>query len=100
MADSTPKLKALEAEMSSLFKEVIKTKGLVDTGHLLNSIKFTLVRTSSGYSFQMEALDYYKYIDEKYKITDTALNSGKFKRIQERIIDIVSDEILGELDKI
>lgn len=52
----------------------LKAEGLVKTGKLLDSIEVTF----DGSSFLVTAEDYYKYLDEKYNITEDAMEKSGF----------------------
>lgn len=64
----------IEKKMEEMIKKIIKEEGLVKTGKLLNSIS---VKYSDD-TFSVTAEDYYTALDEKYKITEQALNSPEF----------------------
>jgi hypothetical protein len=65
--------------LNKLFKDEIKRQGLVSSGRLLNSIKWSY--DNSG--FHMIAEDYFKFVDAKYKITENVLESPKFANVME-----------------
>ena len=90
-------LKLIEDDFTKLIKEEIRRQGLVDTGKLLNSIRFFIVKTNRGYKFNMEAMDYFTYLNKKYNIVNNVMRSRSYERIQDRIADIVANSIVNDI---
>jgi len=90
--------KEIANDLTDLFKRIIKDKKLIETGRLYNSIKFTAVENSSGINFQLSAVDYFKFIDEKYGVTKSALNSREYQNIQNKIAEYYTAIITKELE--
>lgn len=88
--DWTPVSKKIE----ELIKKKISQEGLVSSGKLLSSIK--VISTING-NFNIEAEDYYVYLDEKYKITESVFNSNEFSFFIENFL---AKQIEKSLDNI
>lgn len=56
-------------------KKVLKSKGLIDTGKLYNSIKVT--GNKDGYKVNAE--DYFKYVNSEEKVMDVVMVNDKVK---------------------
>lgn len=77
-------------QLDKLFQDEIKRQGLVKSGRLLRSIKWSY----SNAGFNMSCEDYYTYLDAKHKITENVLGSQLFKDILEKYYaGIIEDEI-------
>ena len=58
-------------KLTQMWQAKIKEKKLVKSGNLLNSIKFVI----SPAGLQMQAEDYYQYLDAKYSISGGLISS-------------------------
>ena len=85
-------------ELTRLFQDEIKRQGLVDTGKLLNSVKWTVRETSNGWDLQMEALDYFQYLDDRYSISKNVFASAQYERVQTQIADTYNLYIIEQLN--
>jgi len=82
----------IAALITSLLKAQIKKEGLYNTGKLYNSIKVTTVITSNGVSFNIEAEDYFEFLDAKYKLMENVINN---KQLQ----TLIEDEVAALIEK-
>ena len=87
----------LAKDLERLYKDELTRQGLVESGKLKDSISVVVVKTPQGYTLQMSSLDYFKYLDEKYKITENVLKSSQYQRIQDSITNIYVQITLDEL---
>jgi len=80
-------LNSVAKDIDKLIKNEIKKKKLVDTSTLLNSIssRVTINQKTGAMDIRVVAEDYYKYLDDEYKITDSALSGAKFTPIQKKL---------------
>ncbi len=81
--------KPIAKKIEDLIKKRISDLGLVDTGTLLNSIS---VSTNGIGSFEVTAEDYYSVLDEKYNISNYALES-------EELTSFIEEEIARQINK-
>lgn len=86
--------------LTRLYREELTRQGLVETGKLRDSIRWIVVTTTTGYSLKMEALDYFKFLDDRYGITNNVLKSAQYNRVNEHIANAYNYIILDELDSI
>lgn len=84
-------------ELTQLFKDEIKRLGLVSSGKLYNSIKWTVTQTSTGYELKMESMDYFTYLDDKYSISENIYKSSRFFKIQDQITQIEIDNLITNI---
>lgn len=78
------------SQLNRLFKDEIKRQGLISSGRLFNSIKWTY--DNSG--FHMIAEDYFKFVDARYKISENVLGSKKFADVMEKYYaGVIEDEL-------
>ena len=77
-------------EVEELIKKRITQLKLVDTGDLLKSIKVTYINGQ----ININALEYFKYLDKRYDIMGYVIKSTEFQRI---IAQNAKEEILKEL---
>lgn len=77
-------------EVEDLIKKRITQLRLVDTGDLLKSIKVTYINGQ----ININALEYFKYLDKRYDIMGYVIKSTEFQRI---IAQNAKEEILKEL---
>lgn len=77
-------------QLNLLFQNEIKRQGLVKSGKLLNSVRWTY---DNG-GFHMVAEDYYEFVDGKHKITENVLAGQAFKQLMEKYYaGVIEDEI-------
>ncbi len=81
----------IEKQIEELIKNRITKLKLIDTGALLASINVTLVNGK----INIEAKEYFKYLDERYDILNYVTSSSEFNDIISKIIE---ENILKELD--
>jgi len=91
-------IKQICDDLTRLIQDEIRKQKLISTGKMLNSIRFVGKKVPSGINFQMESVDYFAILDDKYKISENAFKTMDFQRIQERIADITVNQLLGDLD--
>lgn len=77
-------------EVEDLIKKRITQLRLVDTGDLLKSIKVTYINGQ----ININALEYFKYLDKRYDIMGYVIKSSEFQKI---IAQNAKEEILKEL---
>jgi len=94
MANIQSELKALSDALTGVIKDVIKDKGLVDTGKLYNSIRVIPSYSNGNLSLDIEAEDYFEFVDNKYNIMETALKNPKWDRtLEDSILQIIEKQI-------
>lgn len=69
----------LDNELTKLIRDDIKRKGLVDSGALLNSITVTSDIFANSIILNVEAEDYFQFVDKRYNIMDDVLSSSKWQ---------------------
>lgn len=87
----------IASQLTRLFQDEIKKQGLVDSGDLLASVKWTVKETATGWELKMEAMDYFKYLDDRYKISDNVFNSSTYIQIQTQIGELYNLYIIEQL---
>lgn len=85
----------VERKLEELIRLEIKREGLVKSGKLYESIK--VIYKGSG-SFEVEAEDYFKYLDERYGIVDSVVNSTEFGDFLENFITINLEKKLDDVN--
>jgi hypothetical protein len=68
------KYNKIETKIEALIKAKIKEKGLVSSGKMYDSIKVV----SSNGGFNVQAVDYFQYLDSKHHILDEVFASQAF----------------------
>lgn len=81
--------KPIADKLEELIKKKIKDEKLVETGKLLGSIS---VKFNNG-SFDVIAEDYYKYLDAKYNISESVIESNEFT-------SFVEEHMAKEIEKL
>lgn len=82
------------ALMESLLKLQIKKEGLYDTGALYNSIKVKAIINNRGFSFEIEAEDYFEFLNAKYKLTENVINNKQLQTsIEEEIAAMIEKQL-------
>lgn len=79
--------------MEILIKKDIRSKGLIDTGTLINSIEVKTTVTKDSFSYAIFAEDYFKYVDEENNITEDVQNSAEFKKLESDMEDAFIKEL-------
>ena len=100
LADAKRELDLAAKELTKLFRDELTSQGLVESGKLRDSINWVVITTPQGFTLRMEALDYFKYLDDKYRITDNVFRGAAYDRVQEQIANAYNYIILDDLDKI
>lgn len=73
-------------DVEELIKKTIKSKGLVETGKLVNSVSASVSFDSKGeLNINVKTEDYFKYLDKEHNITRDAFASSDYKKILEKI---------------
>ena len=94
MINIQTELNTLSDALTSVLRDVIKSKGLVDTGKLYDSIQVIPRYTNSKLSLDIEAEDYFEYVDKANGIMDAAMRSSKWDNaIENAMFKIISKEI-------
>lgn len=73
-------LSILADKLKKYIRDVLRKKGLVDSGKLVNSISVTANFTKGKISFEIEAEDYFEYLDNKYKIMNEVYSDQSWNR--------------------
>lgn len=87
----------IASQLTRLFQDELRRQGLVDSGALLNSIRWTVRQTPSGWDFQMESLDYFTYLDDRYNISKNVFASSQYNQIQTQIGELYNLYIIEQL---
>lgn len=75
-------------KLEILYKNKIKEKGLISSGKLYQSIKWSY---ENG-TFRLLAEDYFQYLDDKYRITAEITSTKEFN-------DIIGEFYASEIEK-
>ena len=89
----------LANKLTQLFRNEIRKLGLVSNDskpHLVDSIQWTVKKTSNGYNLQMESFDYFVYLDSKYNITNNVFKTTEYRDIENKIADLEIERFLSE----
>ena len=86
--------KKITNAFTKLVQDELRAKGLVDSGKLVKSISTDIVYTSTGISFEVSGEDYFKYLDDKHKITDGVIASSKFNLI----LDLIEEAMVSVIE--
>ena len=85
-------------DLTNLFKDEIKRQGLVETGKLLNSIRFTAREKTGGWEIVMVAEDYFTFLDEKYHISRNVYASMGYQNTQKQIANVYNLMLLDVIN--
>lgn len=70
----------LAIELEKITKNIIKALGYIDSGALINSIKYNVSNINGKLNIKLESLEYIKYID-KGKIISAINNSNDIANV-------------------
>lgn len=84
-------------KMTRLVKDEILRQGLVDTGALLRSIRIKKKITKNGVDFEIIAVDYYEFVDERFRVTEQAFSGVKYDEVLEDLADAIEKEVERKL---
>lgn len=87
----TDDLQRIALDLEEALKDIIKKEGLIDTGRLIGSVKAN-VRDNV---IDINVEDYFKYLDDKYKLTVQFENSKAFDVAVKRLEDSIGKDILN-----
>lgn len=90
----TDDLERIARDLEQALKDIIEKEGLIDTGRLINSVRASV--TDNQIKIQTE--DYYKYLDEKYKLTSQFENSKAFDVAVKRLEDSIGKDIENSIE--
>lgn len=83
--------------MEVLVKAEITRQKLVDSGQLLRSVKFRFKMTPEGPMLQLEAEDYFKFLDSDYGIMKNVYKTVDFKNIIKEIGAAVAKDAVSDI---
>lgn len=84
----------LDSTLKNLIRDDIKRKGLVDSGALLNSIKVTFDIFTNSIILNVEAEDYFQYLDKRYNIMDDVLSSSQWQNaLDEAMLELIEKRL-------
>ena len=72
------------------YENVITNEGLIDSGLLLNSPEINI---TPDYEIELYTVDYYKYLDAKYDLTNKIFNDPNFKMAEKKLEKMIEDII-------
>mgnify|MGYP003498958876 FL=1 len=72
------------------YENVITNEGLIDSGLLLNSPEINI---TPDYEIEFYTVDYYKYLDAKYDLTNKIFNDPNFKMAEKKLEKMIEDII-------
>lgn len=87
----------LANQLEIIYKDEIKKKGLVETGKLYDSIRVITEESGGNFHFKLEAMDYFKYVDEKYNVTKDIFNSSRYRDWLNSVANIQVNIILDSI---
>lgn len=90
----TDDLERIARDLEEALKDIIEKEGLIDTGRLINSVRANV--TDNQINIQTE--DYYKYLDEKYKLTSQFEKSKAFDVAVKRLEDSIGKDIENSIE--
>jgi hypothetical protein len=88
----------LANRLTKLYRDEIIALKLVDTGKLLNSIRWFVIKTNTGWNLKMEAMDYFYYLDERYGISKNIEKKSEYNKIFDDIANLYVLQITIEFD--
>jgi hypothetical protein len=86
-------LGVISQELTASLKSIIAQKGLRDSGSLINSIKAKVFMSNGNLEINIEAEDYYKYLDDRYSLTSTLVTAEFYRNVEERIASAIQQYI-------
>lgn len=98
MVNLTNEYTKIANRLTKLYQDELRRLGLVETGKLLNSIRWFVVTTPDGFTLRMESLDYFEFLDTKYKITDNIQRSTQYNQIVDDITIIITNGLITDLE--
>ena len=94
MANISSILNNLDNTLTDLIKADIKSKGLISTGKLYDSINVKSTYGGNGIELSLEAEDYFEFVDNKNNIMKDVLDSPKWNRaLEDELFAIVDTKI-------
>jgi uncharacterized protein with ATP-grasp and redox domains len=92
--DLTDDLARIAKDLEQALKDIIIQEGLVDTGRLRDSVKISI----RGNEIDISVEDYFKYLDNDYKLTEQFENSKAFDVAVKRLQESIAQDILKNID--
>lgn len=90
----TDDLERIARDLEEALKDIIEKEGLIDTGRLISSVRANVQNNQINISTE----DYYKYLDEKYKLTSQFENSKAFDVAVKRLEDSIGKDIENSIE--
>jgi hypothetical protein len=85
----------ISLDLEDALREIIVKEGLVDTGKLRDSVSVEV--TDNEITISTE--DYYKYLDNDYRLTQQFENSPAFNNAIKRLEEGLTDNIQNNLEQ-
>lgn len=93
-------IRKLAKRLATEYKKEIGRKDLIDTGNLQRSfqVKINLDR-KLNLDIQVLCLDYFKYLDEPFDVSEDVFNSKGYKKIEDDLIGLITASMFLEVPK-
>lgn len=92
-------IKKLSRRLAKLIRDEITAKGLVDTGAMRSSVMAAVKLNKKGFEIELNAIEYYAYLDGDYNITRDALKSKAYKQLEKDIEKLFAEHYQQQLNK-
>ena len=96
-ANLDAEFRGVAQELTDLFKAEIRRQNLIDTGLMLATTRFEIVKSFGEYHFQLISTEYFEYVDNNFDVTHNVLNSQAYKQLLVRIGQLYAAVIVDEI---
>lgn len=91
--------KLISNTLTKLIKQDIKKKGLINTGALYDSIEVKVINKNDSYEAKVIALEYFEFLDKKFKIIEDVTNSNDFEDLIASTLILQTEEFILDFKK-
>tara|TARA_R110000803_G_scaffold67477_1_gene129200 strand:- start:946 stop:1266 length:321 start_codon:yes stop_codon:yes gene_type:complete len=83
LSDTRREMRKFAKRIDKIVKDEIRAQDLIQTGNMLRSIKSKVtVGSMDQMNVEVDAIEYFKYINGDFKVLDKAFRSAAYKSVQ------------------
>ena len=85
--------------LQSAYVSEIARQDLIDTGLMIKTFTVRAINLKRFPKFEIDAVDYFVYVDGNFKVTDNVLRGALYKKFEKGLEDLQVKILLEKLEK-
>tara|TARA_R110000803_G_scaffold104245_4_gene172418 strand:- start:4275 stop:4631 length:357 start_codon:yes stop_codon:yes gene_type:complete len=92
-------IRKIAKKITKLYQIEIGKKDLIDTGNLQRSFQTKITVDKEGsLDINVIAIDYFKYLNEPFDVSEDVFKSREYKRLEDNLIGLIVSERFAKID--